>query len=235
MLKAENITKKIGNTTILHGIDLNIAGGEFITVFGPNGAGKSTLLKILSMLMKPSSGNLTINGVNALKDTARVRGSVGVISHRTFLYDNLTAEENLEFYGRMYGIDNLRDRVTEVLSEVGLELAFNDPVRIFSRGMQQRLAIARAILHRPEILFLDEPYTGLDQQAVEILNSVLARLSIKDRTVFMITHNFEQGLDLSDRILIINKGRLAFTEKAKGFTPDKLKKVYMEVLGGAVS
>ena len=235
MLKAEKITKKIGNKTILHSIDLNIAEGEFITVFGPNGAGKSTLLKILSMLMKPSSGSLTINGANALEDTAGVRGSVGVISHQTLLYDNLTADENLQFYGRMYGVDNLRDRVSEALSEVGLELAFNDPVRTFSRGMQQRLAIARAILHQPEILFLDEPYTGLDQQAVEILNGVLTRLSIKDRTVFMITHNFEQGLDLSDRVLIINRGRLAFAGNAKGFTPGKMKQVYMEVLGGAVS
>lgn len=232
MLKAENITKSIGTKNILHGINLNIAEGEFITVFGPNGAGKSTLLKILSMLMKPSSGRLTINGANALEDAARVRSFVGVISHQTFLYDNLTAFENLEFYGRMYGLDCLRDRINEVLREVGLELVFNDPVRTFSRGMQQRLAIARAILHQPDIIFLDEPYTGLDQQAMEILNGVLTRLNIKDRTVFMITHYFEQGLDLSDRVLIINKGRLAFEGDAKGLTPDKMKQIYTETLGG---
>jgi len=234
MLIAENITKKIGSKTILHGIDLHIREGEFITVFGPNGAGKSTLLKILSMLMKPSTGNLTINGFNARQDAAKVRNQIGVISHQTFLYDNLTAYENLEFYGRMYGVDNLRDRIYDVLKEVGLEFSLNDPVRTFSRGMQQRLAIARATIHQPAILFLDEPYTGLDQQAIEILNSVLAGLNIKDRTVFMITHNFEQGLDLSDRVLIVKKGRIAYEGKARGLSPDEMKEIYLNTVGGKV-
>lgn len=232
MLTAQNITKIIGTKTILHNIDLHIQEGEFITVFGPNGAGKSTLLKILSLLMKPSTGTLTINGIIAKEESTRTRSQIGVISHQTFLYDNLTAYENLEFYGRMYKVDNLRDRIYDVLKEVGLEYSLNDPVRHFSRGMQQRLAIARATLHQPAILLLDEPYTGLDQQAIDILNSVLHNLNIKDRTVFMITHNFQQGLDLSDRVLIIKKGRLAYQGAAPGLTPSQMKEIYLNTVGG---
>lgn len=234
MLIAENITKSFGSKIILHGIDLHIRAGEFITVFGPNGAGKSTLLKILALLMKPTSGNILLNGCNARDETAGVRKQIGVISHQTFLYDNLTAYENLEFFGRMYGVTDLRERIYEVLGEVGLEFALNDAVRTFSRGMQQRLAIARAIIHQPAILFLDEPYTGLDQQAVEILNGVLAGLNLKERTVFMITHNFEQGLDLSDRVLIIMQGRIIFAGQARGLTSGEMKKIYLQSVGGQV-
>lgn len=234
MLVAENITKKIGSKTILHGIDLHIKQGEFITVFGPNGAGKSTLLKILSLQLKPSSGTLKINGFNTNQEVARVCNQIGVISHQTFLYDNLTAYENLEFYGRMYGLDNLRERICAVIKEVGLEFSVNDQVRTFSRGMQQRLAIARAIIHQPAILFLDEPYTGLDQHAMEILNGVLDKLKTKDRTIFMITHNFEQGLDLSQRVLIIVKGRIAYEKGAQGLSPDEMKNIYLNTVGGRV-
>lgn len=234
MIIAENITKKIGSKSILRGIDLNIRQGEFITVFGPNGAGKSTLLKILSLQMKPSAGTLTLNGLDAGEAPGAARGMVGVISHQTFLYDNLTAYENLAFYGRMYGLDNLKDRIHEVIKEVGLEFSLNDSVRTFSRGMQQRLAIARATLHRPEVLFMDEPYTGLDQQAAEILNGVLENLNIKDRTVFMITHNFDQGLELSDRAIIIMNGRIAYEGEARGLTPGEMKDIYLDTVGGKV-
>lgn len=234
MLIAENIVKRIGSKTILQGIDLHIKKGEFVTVFGPNGAGKSTLLKILSMLMKPSSGTLIIDGLNVKNEAPKVRNKIGVISHQTFLYDNLTAFENLEFYGRMYETDNLRERIYDILNEVGLEFSINEPVRNFSRGMQQRLAIARAIIHQPEILFLDEPYTGLDQQAIDILNSVLAKLNIKDRTVFMITHNFEQGLDLSDKVLIISKGCISYQGTAQGVTSSEMREIYIDTVGGKV-
>ena len=232
MIVAENITKRFGSKTVLQGINLKIEKGEFVTVFGPNGAGKSTLLKILAMLSKPSSGSLYIDGTNTKDQASVIRNRIGVISHNTFLYDNLTASENLEFYGRMYGLDNLRERISRVLVEVGLEFVMNDPVRTFSRGMQQRLSIARAILHQPEILFLDEPYTGLDQQAIEILNGVLASLNIKDRTVFMITHNFEQGLDLSNRVLIVMKGRIAYEGSASNLTPAVMRDIYADTVGG---
>ncbi|TLM99810.1 ABC transporter ATP-binding protein [bacterium] len=232
MIKAANLSKKIGSKTILRDIDLHIPKGQFVTVFGPNGAGKSTLLKTLAMLMKPSTGEIMINGFDARKDPVAISKQLGVISHQTFLYENLTARENLEFYGRMYDVPDLRDRLYKVLHQVGLEFSLNDPVRTFSRGMQQRLAIARAILHDPAVLFLDEPYTGLDPHAIQILNSVLARLNNANRTVFMITHNFEEGLDITDRVLFVVKGQIVYDGDNKALTRDDLKQLYLQKAGG---
>lgn len=231
MLKATNLTKKIGSKTILQGIDLAIPKSQFVTVFGPNGAGKSTLLKILALLMKPSTGEIIINGFDAKKDPVAISKQLGVISHQTFLYENLTARENLHFYGRMYDVPHLGDRIYEVLNQVGLEFSLNDPVRTFSRGMQQRLAIARAILHDPAVLFLDEPYTGLDPHAIQILNSVLASLNSDNRTIFMITHNFEEGLDITDRVLFLVKGRIVYDGDNKTLTRDDLKQLYLQKAG----
>lgn len=232
MIKAVNLSKKIGAKTILRDINLHIPKGRFVTVFGPNGAGKSTLLKTLALLMKPSTGEIVINGFDARKEPAAISKQLGVISHQTFLYENLTARENLQFYGRMYDVPNLRDRIYEVLNQVGLEFSLNDPVRTFSRGMQQRLAIARAILHDPAVLFLDEPYTGLDPHAIQILNRVLARLNNDNRTVFMITHNFEEGLDITDRVLFVVRGQIVYDGDNKALTRDDLKQLYLQKAGG---
>lgn len=190
-------------------------------------------MKILSLLSSPSSGRLCLDGQEVKDDTTSLRKKIGVISHNSYLYGNLTARENLLFYGRLYQVPNLAERVEEVIAEVGLELFFNDPVRIFSRGMHQRLSIARAILHQPKILFLDEPYTGLDQQAVEILNSVLAGLKDQHRTVVMITHNFDVGLAVSDEVMIINKGVVAYHAPATNLASlEEFKEVYREKVGG---
>lgn len=232
IIKAENLVKKIGNKTILHGIDLHIKEGEFITVLGPNGAGKTTLLKILSLLVKPTSGSLVVKGKSGEDNYLELRRHMGVISHNSFLYDNLTAYENLEFYGKLYSVQNLKQRIDEVIEEVGLHYVLRDPVRTFSRGMLQRLSIARAIIHEPDILFLDEPYTGLDQHAIGILNSVLLNLNNKSRTLFMITHNYEQGLEKSDRILIVVKGDIVYDAATDGITQEGFKKIYLEHVEG---
>lgn len=233
IITAKNLVKKIGNKTILHGLDLNIKEGEFVTVLGPNGAGKTTLLKILSLLVKPTSGELTVKGVSGNDDNyLELKRHIGVISHNSFLYDNLTAYENLEFYGKLYGVSNIHNRISEVIEEVGLNYVLRDPVRTFSRGMLQRLSIARAIVHQPDILFLDEPYTGLDQHAIGILNSVLLNLNDKSRTIFMITHNFEQGLERSDRLLIVVKGRIVYDAATQGISQESFKKIYLEHVEG---
>jgi heme exporter protein A len=232
VIKAEGIYKKIGNKEILRGIDLYLQEGEFVTVLGPNGAGKTTLLKVLAMLTKPSAGKLTIGGVPVEDNMVEMRGCIGVISHNTFLYDKLTAFENLRFYGEMYQVKNLKERIHQVIEEVGLQYSLADPVRTFSRGMQQRLSIARAILHDPKVLFLDEPYTGLDQHAIGILNKVLFQLNRDKRTIFMITHNYEQGLELSDKIVIIYKGKITYQEEAKCLGPQEFKQLYLEQVGG---
>lgn len=233
MIKAVGLTKTIGRKTILQNIDLHIRPGEFVTVFGPNGAGKSTLLKILSLVNKPSKGRIIIDGKDASENPAVIRNKIGVISHQTFLNENLTAKENLTFYGKMYGVPELKNRIYDVLDEVGLEFSLNDPVRTFSRGMQQRLAIARAILHDPAILYLDEPYTGLDPHAIQILNNVLTGLHQNNRTIFLITHNFEEGVHLSNRILFVVRGKIVYNGKKAAISKDELKNLYLSKVEGA--
>ncbi|GAW93740.1 heme ABC exporter ATP-binding protein CcmA [Calderihabitans maritimus] len=233
IITASNLTKKIGSKTILQDINLEIHSGEFVTILGPNGAGKTTLLKILSLLLQPTSGELLINGNKVGDNAIKLRRQIGVISHHTFLYDNLTAYENLLFYGKMYGVTNLKERIQEVIEEVGLEYCLADPVRTFSRGMQQRLSIARAIIHNPSILFLDEPYTGLDQHAIGILNRVLARLANEDRTIFLITHNFEEALKLSNRVVILVKGKIVYQGETQQLTAEQFKQLYLEYVEGA--
>jgi len=208
--------------------------GEFTSVLGPNGAGKTTLLKILSALIRPTSGEVWIDGERLGDDSTRARRKLGVISHHPYLYDSLTAWENLIFYGRMYQVPELRARVEEVLEQVGLGLFRHDPVRTFSRGMTQRLSIARAILHDPAVLLLDEPYTGLDQQATEILSGVLRRFKAEGRTVVMITHHFEETLALSDCIVILCQGRVLYEHRGGNLDLAGLRRIYRScVEGGA--
>lgn len=161
-----------------------------------------------------------------------LRRSVGVLSHHTYLYDDLTAAENLRFYGRMYGVRELEERIPRVLEEVGLTLYFHDPVRHFSRGMQQRLAIARAILHRPGLLFLDEPYTGLDPQGSAVLTRILGQLKDERRSVVMITHNFDEGLSLADQVMILSRGKAVYRAARGEFDRVSFPAEYLARVGG---
>jgi heme exporter protein A len=161
-----------------------------------------------------------------------LRRSIGVLSHHTYLYDDLTAAENLRFYGRLYGVGDLERRIPAALEEVGLALYFHDPIRCFSRGMQQRLAIARAILHEPTLLFLDEPYTGLDPQGSVVLSRILARLKSDRRTVAMITHNFEEGLALADQVMILARGRVVYQSPTSGMDRAGFVAEYLARVGG---
>ncbi|MBZ4686647.1 MAG: heme exporter protein [Clostridia bacterium] len=185
---------------------------------------------MLALLTPPSAGEVIIAGQSASAKPLNYRKKIGVISHNTFLYNNLSAYENLLFYGRMYDVPNLKKRINEVISEVGLKYSLNDPVRNFSRGMQQRLSIARAIIHEPEILFLDEPYTGLDQAAVKILNNVLLKLKNNERTILMVTHNFEQALNMSDRLVILVGGRIVHETPGSFLTLESLKDLYLNLV-----
>lgn len=231
MLKAKGIVKQVGPKTILQGINLEIRAGECVAILGPNGAGKSTLLKILATLMKPSAGIVYLDGKDAWKSPEQVRGKIGLISHHSLLYDNLTAKENLLFYGKMLGIIDLDQRVWQLLKEVGLLLSANEQVRNFSRGMQQRLALARAILHNPPLLFLDEPFTGLDQQGIGLLNNLIGQAKTKGTTLIMVTHSFEEGLAFSDRVLVLNKGGLVYTGETKDLSITGLRDLYCEKTG----
>lgn len=232
MILAEGITKTIGSKKILKGIDLNIHSGEFVTCFGPNGAGKSTTLNILALLSSATSGKLLINGQDAREHSRELKKKIGVISHKSFLYNNLTAYENLKFYGKMYEVDNLDPKVHDLLNRVGLTYVTNDPISSFSRGMQQRLSIARSLIHDPSILLMDEPYTGLDEMAKSLLSSILKELSLQKRTIFLITHDFDQGLELSHQVLILVRGRIDKQLDPKGMSRDLLREEYLKCVGG---
>jgi len=210
MIEIRGLTKSFGSKVALQGINIDIAEGEFLTLVGPNGAGKTTLLRILATLTRPTGGSVRVAGFDLVGQGAEVRRHIGLASHQTLLYDDLSAEENLRFYGRMYEVAELEERITALLQRVGLEHRRHDLVRTFSRGMQQRLAIARALLHDPAILLLDEPYTGLDQQAAEVLREVLVALVGRSRTVLMTTHNLERGLELCHRAAILVNGRIVY-------------------------
>ncbi len=211
---------------------MEIAPGEFVTCFGPNGAGKSTTLKILAMLSKPSGGQVLIDGQDVRENELTLRSKIGMISHNSFLYYNLTARENLEFYGRLYEVPDLKRRITQLLDEVGLSSAMGEPVYSFSRGMQQRLSIARALVHNPPILLMDEPYTGLDEMAKGVLNAILSQLARTKHTVFLITHDFEQGLEQSDQALILVDGRITYSCNPKRLRRGEFRRRYLELIGG---
>ena len=208
MVQLDRVTKRFGASLALQGIDLQLESGRCLGLVGPNGAGKTTLLKILSTLSTPSTGTVTIAGLDASRAAERIRPLLGVLSHRTFLYGHLTAFENLHFYGRMLGVVRLGERIQEVLETVGLTSLGRQLVRTFSRGMQQRLAIARAILHRPTLLLMDEPYNALDGNAVARVQELLRQLSGEGHTVVISTHDLPRGFELCDEIAIQRRGRI---------------------------
>jgi heme exporter protein A len=257
MIELRKLTKAFGRKTALRGIDLRVAPGESLVLVGPNGAGKTTLIRILSSLSRPTSGAVLIGGLDQKTHADGIRRHLGVVSHAPLLYDSLTAEENLRFFGRLYGVAALEARITLLLEQVGLAARRHDPVRVFSRGMTQRLAIARALLHDPEILLLDEPDTGLDPQAAEMLHGLLAQLSGRSsgrragpadlpadapassqsensiaRTIVTVTHNLERGLALADRVVILANGRIVYDADAGALTASELRPIYDEHVGG---
>ncbi len=210
MIQVKSLVKSFGPTTALRGVNLSVPDGQFVTLVGPNGAGKTTLLRILATLSRPTLGQVKIAGHELPKGAADARRNIGLVSHQTLLYGDISAEENLRFYGRMYDVSGLDRRIMQVLEMVGLAQRRRDPVRTFSRGMQQRLAIARAVLHRPALMLLDEPYTGLDQDAAARLEAVMSSVGTEGRTVVMTTHDLERGLAVADRVVILAKGRVVF-------------------------
>ena len=227
-IETKNLKRSFGYTDALNGIDLKVSYGSFLTIFGPNGAGKTTLIKILSTLIKPSSGNAFVNGIDVTEGGEKIRGKIGLISHNTFSYNNLSPYENLVFYGKLYGLSNPDARIKKLLEEVELSHRLHDPVRTLSRGMQQRLSIARAVLNNPSIVFLDEPYTGLDQHATKILTGILKKLHTPQNTIVMITHNLKQGLEICDQVVIMASGKIVFQKRRLEIILEEFEQVYFD-------
>ena len=205
-----DLRKDYGHHEALRGVDLELDPGTFLTIFGPNGAGKTTFMKVLSTLTRPTEGTVHVGGKDVVKDAAEVRKRVGVISHNTYLYAQLSGLENLEFYANMYRVPDARQRAMSLLKKMDLFTRMDDRVGAYSRGMQQRLSVARALLHDPQLLLLDEPYTGLDQHASRVLAEVLQGLRDGTRTVIMTTHNIQEGLAGCDRVAILVEGQFAY-------------------------
>lgn len=212
VVEARGLVKKFGFRTAVGPLDLRLAPGEFTVIFGPNGAGKTTLLRLLAGIARPTRGEVWIAGEQVGEGGGEWRRRLGVLSHQSYLYPGLTATENLAFYARLYELDQHRERVRQALAGVGLAERAGDRVRDFSRGMQQRLALARTLLHDPSVVFLDEPYSGLDPHAAALLRGVLERLRDAGRTVLLVTHNLSQGLELADRVVVQARGRWLFDE-----------------------
>jgi heme exporter protein A len=207
-IEIHGLTKQYSYRPVLAGVDLCVKPGEFLVLFGPNGAGKSTLIRILCTLMKPSGGTAKVAGYNIADDPDGVRARIGLIGHSTYLYEDLTAIENMRFYLRMHGVDAVERRIAEAVQLTGLERSRSNRVRTFSTGMKKRLCIARIVAHPPPILFLDEPYSGLDEEGIRMLNRFLLSLKTEGCTVFMVTHHREQGLATGDRTLYLDGGKL---------------------------
>jgi heme exporter protein A len=213
MIETKKLVKRFGLKIVLRGVDFSVQPGEFVALLGPNGAGKTTFLRILASLSRPSLGEVIVANHKLPEEAAKVRAKLGVVSHLPLLYPDLTAEENLRFYARMYGIEEQEQRITKVLDMVGLEHRRKDLVSTFSRGMQQRLAIGRAVVHDPEVMLFDEPYTGLDQDASEMLDDVLRSVAAKGRTVVMTSHDLARAEDLATRFDILSRGIIVASAK----------------------
>jgi len=232
MISVKRLVKRFGLKTVLRGMDFEVKPGEFVALLGPNGAGKTTFLRILASLSRPSLGEVNIAGFKLPNEAAQVRARLGVVSHLPLLYGDLTAEENLRFYARMYGITNDQLRITEVLEMVGLANRRRDLVRAYSRGMQQRLAIGRAVLHDPEIMLFDEPYTGLDQDASAMLDDVLKTVAAQGRTVVMTSHDLARAEQLATRFDILSRGVIAASATRRQVKKSNLLEFYKQALAG---
>jgi ABC-type multidrug transport system ATPase subunit len=221
-----DLRKVYGHVEALSGLDLRVEPGVFLTIFGPNGAGKTTLMKVLATLARPTEGSALVGGKDVVRDAGEVRKRVGVISHDTYLYAQLTGIENLEFYACMYRVRAGHERALALLTKMDLAKRMHDRVGTYSRGMQQRLSVARALLHDPELLLLDEPYTGLDQHASRVLAEVLEGLRDGTRTVIMTTHNLQEGLAGCDRAAILVEGQLVFDRGASEIDASGFQQTY---------
>jgi heme exporter protein A len=230
MIKVKKLVKRFGPKVVLRSLDFQVEPGEFVALLGPNGAGKTTFLRILASLSRPLAGSVNIAGYHLPEQAAVVRKRLGVVSHLPLLYGDLTAEENLRFYGRMYSVPDLETRISNVLEMIGLDKRRRDLVRTYSRGMQQRLAIGRAVLHDPDVMLFDEPHTGLDQDACVMLDTVLREVAARGRTVVMTSHDLARAADLASRFDVLSRGKIVASVHREGFDPNQLLGYYRDAI-----
>ncbi len=210
IVETHALTKAYGLQPVLRKLDVSIERGQFVALLGPNGSGKSTLLRLLAGLSKPTSGTIRVGGWELPREAAAVRAQIGLVSHKALLYENLTARENLLFFCRLYNVSDPEDHIKRGLERVGLTRRAHDLVRTYSRGMLQRLSIARALIHDPHVLLMDEPYTGLDVDAAATLDALMHDAHAEGHTIIMTTHELDHAATLAERAIILSRGVIGY-------------------------
>jgi heme exporter protein A len=222
-VEIKGLSKSYGNTQVLRDLNLVLPWGQSLSLFGANGSGKTTLIKVLATLSRPEQGVIWVAGFDILRQATAVRASVGLLGHQTLLYQDMTPMENLRFYGRLYGVPGLEERVAEVLRYVGMTERSRQRVHTLSHGMQKRVSLARAILHDPPLLLLDEPESGLDQEALQVLEDIVHSATAKGHAVLLTTHNLERGLALASTFAVLESGRVVSQESVEQTNPSQLR------------
>ena len=232
-VRAEGLVKAFGDRKALGGVSFELPAGSFLSIFGPNGAGKTTLLRILSTLSRPSAGKLSVLGIDALENPGDLRARIGLISHKPMVYGDLSASENLEFFARLYGTPD-KGRIRELLQLVELDHRRNDAARTFSRGMTQRLSIARALVNDPDLVLLDEPYSGLDPHATQLFDELIER--VRDgRTFVMVSHDLDKGLSLCTHALVLARGKVVSFQRREEIDEAAFRRLYLSTVGMGVA
>ena len=232
VLEAASLVRDYGPVRAVDHVSFRLGAGEFLSVFGPNGAGKTSLLRLLAGGLRPTAGEVRVRGAPLTSGDRAARARIGILSHLSFLYGRLTARENLLFYGRLHGLGDVGPRVSARLAQASLDRYANSPVDTLSRGTVQRLAVVRALLHDPDIVLLDEPYTGLDAYASALLQDLLSVLKGGGRTVVMVTHDLGRGLELADRLAIQVRGRFVFEAERADLDRGGLEASYRRAVEG---
>ena len=230
-VQIRGLTKAFGRTPVLRGVDLDVPRGTVLSLLGPNGSGKTTLIRVLATLTRPDAGDVRICGAGLGRQGARLRRVIGVVGHDPLLYDDLTARENFRFVCRMFSLDRSDERVEEVTDLMGMTADLDRKIGAMSHGMKKRLSIARALLHEPQVLLLDEPETGLDQEALTLLDAVISHQAGPVRTVIMTTHNLERAVALGDRIAVLADGQVAYHESVDSSDTEAARQAYMRHIG----
>ena len=215
-IRVEGLQKSFGDEPVLWDLDLEVQWGEFLVLLGANGTGKTTLLRLISTQARPEAGQILVAGYDQKRQPRAIRRNIGVVGHLSYLYEDLTCRENLEFYGRLYQVKELSRQLEMVLDRVGLTQRAHQRVRTLSHGMRQRLALARAILHQPSILLLDEPEGGLDRQSIDMLRQLTAEWTAVGGSIVMTTHNEELGRSWAHRVGVLAQGRVHFPQESPG-------------------
>jgi heme exporter protein A len=233
VVETRGLGRRFAGVTALLEVNLVVHGAEAVAVFGPNGAGKTTLLRVLATLLRPSDGSVRLFGQEVQDGGAAARRRIGFLSHRSFLYPDLTTAENLQFYARMFRVPASTRRVGALLEQVGLGGWAHRPVRTLSRGLEQRCALARALLHQPDLLLLDEPFSGLDVAAATMLSDTLRQAHAQGTTVLMTTHDIERGVELCGRAIILRRGRVVWDGHIAAAQRAEFERQYLAAVQGA--